>query len=182
MNGFELKILEFIQDTFSCRFLDVFMPLITKLGDHGIFWIAVAIIFLLFPKLRKTGAMMGVAMILGLLIGNLTLKPLIARVRPYDMPGVEIQLLIEKLHDFSFPSGHTLVCFEAATVLMLQNKKLGIPALIIAILVALSRMYLFVHYPTDVLAGVVLGVLFGFVGCFIVNKTIECYKQRKLKH
>jgi undecaprenyl-diphosphatase len=65
---------------------------------------------------------------------------------------------------------------------MLQNKKLGIPALIIAILVALSRMYLFVHYPTDVLTGVVLGVLFGFVGCFIVNKTIECYKQRKLKH
>ncbi len=182
MNEFELKILDFINEHFSCRFLDVFMSLITRLGDDGIFWIAVAVVFLFIPKLRKTGAMMGVAMILGLLVGNLTLKPLIGRVRPYDMPGVDIQLLIGKLHDASFPSGHTLVCFEAATVLMINNKKFGIPALVIAILVALSRMYLYVHYPTDVAAGVILGVLFGFLGCFIVNKTVECYQNRRLKH
>lgn len=179
MNTFELKILEFIEEHFKCGFLDWFMPLVTKLGDGGIFWIIVAVVLLFTKKYRKVGAMMGVAMILGLLIGNLTLKPLIARVRPYDMPGVDVNLLVEKLSDKSFPSGHTLVCFEAATVLMINDKRLGIPALIIAITVALSRLYLFVHYPTDVLAGVILGVLFGLVGCFAVNRSLEWYKTRK---
>lgn len=179
MNTFELKILEFIEEHFKCGFLDWFMPLVTKLGDGGIFWIIVAVVLLFTKKYRKVGAMMGVAMILGLLIGNLTLKPLIARVRPYDMPGVDVNLLVEKLSDKSFPSGHTLVCFEAATVLMINDKRLGIPALIIAITVALSRLYLFVHYPTDVLAGVILGVLFGLVGCFAVNRSLDWYKTKK---
>lgn len=179
MNTFELRILEFIEEHFKCGFLDWFMPLVTKLGDGGIFWIIVAVVLLFTKKYRRVGAMMGVAMILGLLIGNLTLKPLIDRVRPYDMPGVDVNLLVEKLSDKSFPSGHTLVCFEAATVLMLNDKRLGIPALIIAITVALSRLYLFVHYPTDVVAGVILGVLFGLVGCFTVNRAVDWYKTRK---
>jgi undecaprenyl-diphosphatase len=180
MNIFELKILDFIADTFQCGFLDLFMPLITKLGDAGIFWIAVAVVFLIFKKTRKTGIMMGVALVLGLLVGNLFLKPVVGRVRPYDMPGVDVELLVERLHDKSFPSGHTLACFEAATVLLIRDKRFGISAIVIAILVALSRLYLYVHYPTDVLVGAVLGITFGVLACYIVNKVHSLYKSKKI--
>ncbi|MBO5747256.1 MAG: phosphatase PAP2 family protein [Clostridia bacterium] len=179
MNVFELKILNFIQDNFKCGFLDWFMPKITLLGEDGIFWIAVAVILLIPKKCRKVGIMMGVALLLGFLIGNMTLKPLIGRVRPYDMPGVDIDLLVGHLGDKSFPSGHTLACFEAATVLMLNDKRFGIPALIGAILVGLSRIYLYVHYPTDVLAGAVLGIAFGVLGCYIVNWAAAGLSKKK---
>ena len=180
MNEFELKILDFIQETFRCAFLDWFMPLVTKLGDAGIFWIIVAVILLITKKYRKVGAMMGVALIMGLLVVNCGIKPLVDRVRPYDMPGVNIDLLVDRLHDGSFPSGHTVACFEASVVLMLNDKRLGIPALVIAVLVSLSRLYLYVHYPTDVLTSVVLGTAFAFLAVKIVNKTVESYQNRKL--
>ena len=137
----ELKILDFIQANLQCRFLDVFFSTVTKLADSGIFWILLAVMFLFFKKTRKTGLMMGVALLCGLIVGNLTLKPLIGRIRPYDLnPGVS--LLIDKLHDFSFPSGHTLSSFEGATVLLIRDKRFGIPAMILAAIIALSRLYL----------------------------------------
>ena len=182
MNLFELRILDGIQKIFKCGFLDFIMPIITLFGEGGVFWIATAALMLVFKKTRKVGAMMGVALALGFLIGNLTLKPLIARVRPYDMPGVEIELLVSHLGDKSFPSGHTLACFEAATVLFIFNKKLGIPALVIALLVAFSRLYLYVHYPTDVICGAILGILFGIAGSFIVNLAISAYNKKKLSN
>ena len=133
----------------------------------------------LFKRTRATGLMMGVALLCGLFVGNLGLKPLVARIRPYDFnPSFSGTLLVEKLSDFSFPSGHTLASLEAATVLMLRDKRLGVPALVAAILVALSRLYLYVHYPTDVLVGAILGTFFGFFGVWLV-KTI--YKKIKNK-
>ncbi len=173
MNEYELKILDFLQDNLKCGFLDFLMPIITLLGEGGVFWIVTAAVLLIFKKTRKIGLSMGLALALGFLIGNLTLKPLIARVRPYDMPGVDIKLLVSSLGDKSFPSGHTLACFEAATVLFVYNKRFGIPALILAVLVAFSRLYLYVHYPTDVLAGAVLGIVFGIAACAIVNKLFK---------
>ena len=168
LNQFELGILDWIQSVFQCPFLDVFSPLITKFGDGGIFWIAIAVLLLFFKKTRKTGLMMGSALLMGLLVGNLFLKPVVARIRPYDL-NTGVTLLVERLHDFSFPSGHTLASFESATVLMLRDKRMGIPAMVLAVLVALSRLYLYVHYPTDVLAGIVLGVLFAFLSVKLVN-------------
>ena len=120
---------------------------------------------------------MGVALLIGLLVCNVTLKPLIARPRPYDYQlehfGRTISLLIAAPHDFSFPSGHTLASFEAATVLMLNNRKLGIPATILAALIAFSRLYLYVHYPTDVICALIMGIAFGFLGNLLVKKITQ---------
>ncbi len=181
MNVFELKILDFIQENLKCGFLDWFMPLVTKLGDAGIFWIIVAVVLLFTKKYRKVGAMMGVALVMGLLVVNCGIKPLVDRIRPYDMPGVNVDLLVDRLHDGSFPSGHTVASFEASVVLMLNDKRLGIPALIIAVLVSLSRLYLYVHYPSDVLVSVVLGIVFAFLAVKIVNKTVDTFQKRKLE-
>ena len=148
-------------------FMDKFMPFITKFGDHGTFWMIVAALLFLFPKTRKTGLGMAIAMMIGLLVCNVTLKPLVGRIRPYDLQaelGVTIQLLGERMHDFSFPSGHTIACFEAAVVMLKNSKKLGIPAMILAVLISFSRLYLYVHYPTDVIASIILGTLFALIG------------------
>lgn len=175
--GFDLPVLDWIAENLYCGFLDAVMPVITLLGDAGIFWIAIAAVLLFIPKYRKVGLGMGVALILGLLVCNVAMKPLIARPRPYDYQlehfGVTVKLLIEAQHDFSFPSGHTIASFEAATVLLLHSKKAGIPAMILAALIAFSRLYLYVHYPTDVLTSVVLGVAFGLLGNWLVQKIPE---------
>ncbi len=178
MNQFELKILDFIGDKMQCAFLDFILPLITKLGDKGIFWIILAVVLLCIPKTRKIGLSMGIALIIGLLVGNVFLKNVVARIRPYDL-NTGVELLISKLSDFSFPSGHTLASFEGATVLLIKNKKLGIPAMILAVIIAFSRLYLYVHYPSDVLAGAILGIAIAFLACFIVDKIFQKVENKK---
>ena len=181
MNLFELKILDFIKEHLSCGFLDFLMPLITKLGDAGIFWIAVAVVLLVTKKYRKVGAMIGVALVLGLIFGNGVLKNVVGRIRPYDLnENMKDMLLIEALSDKSFPSGHTLASFESAVVLLINDKRLGIPAIVLASLIAFSRLYLYVHYPTDVLASIILGTAFAFLACYIVNKAIKFHLEKKL--
>ncbi|MBQ7002151.1 MAG: phosphatase PAP2 family protein [Oscillospiraceae bacterium] len=166
--SFDLPILDWIQAHLQSAAMDTIMPIVTVLGDGGVFWIVCAIILFLFPKTRKIGLGMGFAMALGLLVCNVTLKPLIARPRPYDFQekefGILIKLLIERQHDFAFPSGHTIASFEAATVLLKNSKKMGIPAMILAVVIAFSRLYLYVHYPTDVIFSIFAGILFAFIG------------------
>ena len=165
--SFDLPVLDWIQANLQSGFMDKFMPFITKFGDHGTFWMIVAALLFLFPRTRKTGLGMAIAMMIGLLICNVTLKPLVGRIRPYDLQaelGITIQLLGERMHDFSFPSGHTIASFEAAVVLLKNSKKMGIPAMILAVLIAFSRLYLYVHYPTDVIVSVILGTLFALIG------------------
>jgi len=181
--SFDLPVLEWIAANLRCGFLDVVMPIITLLGDAGIFWILIAVALLIFPKYRKIGLSMGAALLLGVLVCNVTMKPLFARIRPYDYQlehfGKTIELLIAAQHDFSFPSGHTLASFEAATVLTIYNKKWGIPALILACLIAFSRLYLYVHYPTDVLFSVAMGIGFAFLGTWLVNKGYSLCEAKK---
>ena len=164
--SFDLPILDWIQANLQSDFMDKFMPFITVFGDAGIFWMVISALFVIFPKTRKTGLGMAFAMMIGLVVCNITLKPLVARIRPYDLQaelGVTIRLLCDAQHDFSFPSGHTIASFEAAVV-MLKNRKLGIPAMILAVLISFSRLYLYVHYPTDVIASVILGTIFALIG------------------
>lgn len=178
-NELELPILFWIRKHLTNPFLDTVMPYITSLADHGEFWILLALILVCFKKTRKAGVAMGIAMVCGYLIGNMGLKNLFARTRPYDM--VEVELLVAKLHDFSFPSGHTLVSFEAATALWYYHRKWGIAAFVLAALIAYSRLYLFVHYPTDVLAGAVLGIGIGLAACYVTNRLWARYDSCKTK-
>ena len=175
--SFDLPILDWIAANLWCPVLDVAMPIITLLGDAGIFWIAVAVLFMITKKYRKTGIGMMLALIMGLLICNIWLKPTVARIRPYDFQLEyflkEIPLLAGGMHDFSFPSGHTIASFEAAVVILLNSRKLGIPAMILAVLIAFSRLYLYLHYPTDVLFSIVLGTAFAFFGNWLAQKIME---------
>lgn len=174
----DLRILDFIRDNLYCDFLDFLMPVITFLGNGGWFWIAMAVVMLFFARTRKTGIMMGAALILGLILCNLILKPAVARIRPYEI-AEGFRLLIEKQSDYSFPSGHTAASFEAATVLMIRDKRFGIPALVLAAVIAFSRMYLYVHYPTDILGGIVVGVLCGVLGYLAVNYIWKKIEQKR---
>ncbi len=182
--SFDLPILDWIQAHLRCGFLDAVLPVITVLGDDGIFWIAVAVVLLCIPKTRRIGLGVGFALLIGLLVCNMTLKPLIARIRPYDLQaqnGVTIVLLVERLSDYSFPSGHTIASFEAATVLMKNSRKMGIPALILAVLIAFSRLYLYVHYPTDVIFAVFAGILFGFLGNALAVRLTDGLAARRAR-
>ena len=159
--------------------LDKIMIAITTLGNAGIMWIGIAVFLLFIKKTRKCGALMLVSMRIGLILGNGILKNLIARERPCWIDS-SIPLLIPNPHDFSFPSGHTLASFEAAVMIFLHNKKWGTISFILAILIAFSRMYLFVHFPTDIICGAALGTLISILvydGCEIIknrkNKTKE---------
>ena len=146
----EFQILYYINQVHN-PILDKIMIALTNLGDAGILWIVIAIILLFMKKTRKCGILMLISMAIGLIIGNGILKNLIQRSRPCWI-DTNIPLLIPNPTDYSFPSGHTLASFEAAIMILLHNKKWGIPAIIIATLIAFSRMYLFVHFPTDILA------------------------------
>ena len=159
----ELSILDWIQ-TLHTPFLDKIMVFITRLGDVGIIWIVLSIVLLLIPKTRKSGAVMVAALVVDVLLCNIVLKKLVARTRPYDV-NTGVHLLVAKLHDYSFPSGHTAASFASLTALYLAGeKKLWKFALVLACLIAISRLYLYVHYPTDVLGGILFGVISGYLG------------------
>ena len=107
---------------------------------------------------------MAAALIMDLLICNVAVKNLAARTRPYDV-NTSVQLLVAKLHDYSFPSGHTAASFASVTALYLAGeKKLWKPALVLAVLIAFSRLYLYVHYPTDILGGIITGCIAAYIG------------------
>ena len=171
------KILLFIQDYIRQGWLTPIVKFITHLGDAGILWIALTLLFLLIRKYRKTGAMMSVALVIGLIITNLILKNSVARIRPYVLID-SLKLLIEKQKDFSFPSGHSTSSI-AASVVMFRTlpKKIGIPALILGLLICLSRLYVGVHYPSDVVAGIIIGVVAAHLAIMIINKILERIKK-----
>ena len=180
MNGFEIKILDFIQKVFKCGFMDEFMKIMSILGDKGLIWILIALVLIINKKTRKIGITTGLALILGLIVGNALLKNIVGRIRPYDF-NPQIDLIVSKLSDSSFPSGHSVSSFSAAVVLLIKDKRIGIPALVLASIIAFSRLYLYVHFPTDVLSGAIIGIAVAFLSCYIVNKLYEKFFFKKIK-
>ena len=157
MSNTELAILDFIRANLTHPILDSVMKFITFFGDAGWFWIVLGLTLLFFNKTRKIGITVCFALLLNLILCNITLKPLVARVRPFDL-AEGIELIISKPLDFSFPSGHTSASFAAASAVFGHNKKYGTFALVFAFLIAISRLYLYVHFPTDILAGAIVGM------------------------
>ncbi len=176
-NIIDFQILYLIQQYLKNDVLDAVMPVITRLGSAGIIWILWAFVLIFIKKYRTCGIKMLAGMLTGLIIGNFILKNLVARERPCWI-DTDVLMLIAVPEDYSFPSGHTLASTISAVILVQEDKKLGIPAVILAVLIAFSRMYLFVHFPTDILGGLLLGLVIGFSVNPVWNR-ISDYLQAK---
>ena len=159
MNQFEASIILWIQENLR-GVMDGFWIFITSLGDGGYLWIALGIVLLFFKKTRPIGFTVLVSLLFNLIITNLTLKDLIGRPRPF-ITNEAIQPLVGGVNQYtSFPSGHTSGSFSAMfAVYRWVPKKIGIPALVLAGLIAISRLYVGVHYPTDLLGGFVVAFM-----------------------
>ena len=168
----EFEILYWIQQL-RTPVLDGIMTAVTFLGNGGWFWIALGATLFAVPRTRKTGAAMLISLAAGFILGNVILKNAVARQRPCWLDPM-VPLLIENPSDYSFPSGHSLASFEGAVSILLYHKKWGIAAIVLAALIACSRLYLFVHFPSDVLAGSLLGMLIAA----IVHRWIEAPERK----
>ena len=168
------QFLIWLQENVRSDVLTPIMKLITHLGDKGLFWILIAVVMLFFKKTRPLGIMAGIALVFSVLINNVLIKPNVGRIRPYEVVD-GLKLLIEKQHDPSFPSGHSGASFAAAVVFLVKGpKKIGIPAIIVAALIAFSRLYVGVHYPTDVICGIITGTC-----CAIISFMIWSIVEKK---
>lgn len=180
---YEFSILDWIQKIRS-PLLDPIMIGLSKAGDIGLIWILLAIGLLIWHKDKKLAWSMGLALCLSLLVVNLGLKPLLNRLRPfeygalyhYNIPVIPIKLP----HDPSFPSGHSSASFAAASSLWANKSKLAKPCLLLADLIAFSRLYLYVHFPSDVVCGILIGLLSGFTAGRIVNSLASKHAANKL--
>lgn len=172
----DLGILLWIQNYLRTDRWTGFWRAITTLGNAGWFWILFTLVLILYRRTKLVGVASALSLILGFLVTNLFLKNLVARTRPYDFSTLIVPL-IARPHDYSFPSGHTCASFACALICFhLLPKKAGVPVLILAVLVAFSRLYLGVHYPTDVLGG----FLIALVGSSLVLKTCPYWEKKFL--
>lgn len=172
----DFLILDFIQNirTFMG---DIFFSNFTKLGDSGLLWIILIILAIIYPKTRKLGVCLALSLIINFLLCNVLIKPTVARIRPYEI-NTDIELLVNKPKDYSFPSGHTSAAFSFVLPLMIYRlKKLWIPFFIVAITFSFSRLYLYVHYPTDILGGIVVGIIAGFLSCYLCKWFLNITKD-----
>lgn len=163
-------ILLWIQEYIRRDFLNPIVTFITGLGDAGWFWILLSVLLLFSKKYRKIGFTGLLALLIGFLITNLWLKNAVMRIRPYET--VEgLTLIGRKALDFSFPSGHSTASMAASCVYLAQMPgKFGIPAFLLGICICFSRLYIGIHYPTDVLAGMLIGFAAALAAIWIMNR------------
>lgn len=195
--NFDLSVFQAV-DSIRSGALDVIMEIITRLGDAGIIWILLGLVLFISKKYRKIGFTVLVALIVMVVCNDGILKNLIARTRPHDMTldwwtaSYTFPNLVPMEDSFSFPSGHASSSFAAAFALLWYNRKYGIPALVFAFIMAFSRIYVGVHYCTDIIAGFVVGLIYAIIGIIaakllfpyvekIVNALTEKLKAKKNK-
>lgn len=171
------------QHLHSNAFFNHLMKFITLLGDGGIVWIALAVVLLFFKKTRFCGLTVIISLAIGYVLNDFVLKLIFSRPRPFSVHPEFVDFLEEmKLElpgGFSFPSGHAFSSFNCAVVMLLFHKRIGIFAIILAALISFSRIFFCVHYPTDVLAGMILGIVVAVVVSVSVMKIIKSFSSRK---
>lgn len=170
-------ILSWIQDNLRCIFLDWLMPLISALGNGGAVWLAAAAVLLCFRKYRRYGVLLLMGLAAGVLVGNLCLKNIVARPRPCWL-DTTVQLLISSPDDYSFPSGHTLSSTIAAVILTSADRRFGYAAIPVAALIAFSRLYLYVHFPSDVAGAAGIGLLLAFAVLRFGGRALDAAGER----
>jgi undecaprenyl-diphosphatase len=179
LNGIEYSLIIKLHNAAGSSFLDAAMPYVSDLGNMGAVWIVFSLILVANRKYRNIGIMCLAALILTTVIGEGLLKNIIQRPRPFaQFPS--IQPLISEPSSFSFPSGHTGSSFAAATVIARNLKKVAIPALTLAAAVAFSRLYLMVHYPSDILGGIILGVACAVCAEILVKKYLRMKEMKRI--
>ena len=165
----DFNILFWIQDFIRNDVLDVIIPIYTSLGEDGIIWIVLGLVLLIPKKYRKTGIMVLAALLVMLVVNNIVLKNLIARPRPcWTYP--EMVQLVHNPSSYSFPSGHTTSAFAVAFTIFSQHKKLGKVIIVMAAIMAFTRLYVFVHFPTDIYGGILVAAAITTFVCFMEKK------------
>ncbi len=168
--AFEFQIMTAMHNWLQSDFMDFVMRFISEIGNEGAVWIVTALILISKRKYRVLGLELAFGLLLGLILGNFVLKNVIARPRPCWI-FENINMLIDVPRDYSFPSGHTLSSFTSAFILLSEDKRMGVGAIILAVLMALSRIYLFVHFPTDILGSIVLSsLIFAGLRVFLIKR------------
>lgn len=177
--GMEANLLLWVQEHLRTDWLNPIIIAITSLGNAGIFWILLTLALLIPKKTRRVGILCAMALLGSVIINNLILKNVIARIRPYEV--IEgLKIIVKAPMDTSFPSGHSAASF-AAGVVLLRNlpKKAGIPLFVLAWLIALSRLYVGVHYPTDVAAGIISGTVIAIFVQWLYEKLEAKHQEKK---
>lgn len=200
--GWDADLLIFLQENVRNDFLDIVIKLITHTGDKGILMIAIIAALLIIPKARSIGIMTAMSLAIEAILNNVILKNLVARTRPYE--AIEgLVNIIEKQKDFSFPSGHTGSTFAVSGVILvialfgmpiiakegnLIREKSSLAMRIIAVvftiysvLLGFSRLYVGVHYPTDVLAGLALGLITSAIAYLVYQLILKKIANKKTR-
>ena len=167
-HNLDIEILNFINNNLHSPIMDKVMIFFTNLGNSGLIWLIISLILIAIPKYRKVGIMALCALILTTILGEGVLKHILRRTRPFTTIQ-DFQLLITAPSSYSFPSGHTGSSFAVAGVLGSKLKKSRFYVYALAILIAFSRLYLYVHYPSDILAGIILGSVSAYIVLYIFN-------------
>ena len=174
----DAEILLWIQENMRTDLMTVIMKAITRLGDGGALWIVLAVVLLVIGKTRRVGLASVVSLVITFLVVNLGLKNIVARTRPYEVID-GLKSLVGEQSDYSFPSGHTAHAFAVGVIMLaMLPKRIGRPIIIVSVLMAYSRLYLGVHYLTDVLAGAVFGTLIALLSMFFVDKISVRWARR----
>ena len=176
----DYSILAYISEKWRGGSLDTVWKLFSLLGNYGAVWIALAVLLLFFRKTRRAGLAMLLALGVGYAVGNVWLKELVMRPRPF-VTHTDLIPLLDPGDRWSFPSGHALSSFAAATALFFFHKKTGLLAYLLAACIAFSRLYASVHYPTDVLAGAVLGILCGLAAAWFADRFTDQLRTLRLR-